>query len=103
MRLIPLTALLAGALVLPGRAAAQLAKDFDINRAWVVDSTLWHPFEVTTTLPLKEARAQGRVENETTVLVLDRHGARLALIISQMAYHHVAQGEIAGEPWMVSF
>jgi hypothetical protein len=28
---------------------------------------------------------------------------RLALVTDQMAYHHVAQGEIAGEPWMVSF
>ena len=25
------------------------------------------------------------------------------LLTDQMAYHHVAQGDIAGEPWMVSF
>jgi hypothetical protein len=25
------------------------------------------------------------------------------LISSQMAYHHVAQGDMNGEPWMVTF
>jgi hypothetical protein len=27
----------------------------------------------------------------------------LAFLTDQMVYHHVAQGETNGEPWMVSF
>jgi len=35
--------------------------------------------------------------------VMDVAGQKLALVTRQMAYHHVAQGELAGEPWMVTF
>jgi hypothetical protein len=55
-----------------GALQGQEAADFDIDRAYQVDSTVYVPF-------------------------------RVALVTDQMAYHHVAQGEIAGEPWMVSF
>ena len=30
-------------------------------------------------------------------------GKTLVLVSSQMTYHHVAQGEMEGEPWMVTF
>ena len=36
-------------------------------------------------------------------MVMVRGGQHLALSTMQMSYHHVAQGELAGEPWMVSF
>jgi hypothetical protein len=34
---------------------------------------------------------------------MDHPAGRLAFLTDQMAYHHVAQGEMNGEPWMVSF
>jgi len=93
------------ALLLPAVGLAQAAGTpaFDRSRVWIVDSTIFVPFQVTGTIPLREARAKGTVEDETNLLVLEARGVRLALITSQMAYHHVAQGDIAGEPWMVSF
>jgi hypothetical protein len=95
----------ATAVAFPGLAAAQhpAAREFDIGRAWIVDSTIFVPFRVTSTTPLKEARSKGLVDDATAILVLEHGATRLALITSQMAYHHVAQGDIAGEPWMVSF
>lgn len=93
------------ALLAPPPAAAQhtRAEAFDIKRAWVVDSTIFVPFLVTTTEPLRDARSKGRVDDQTALLVLEQGATRLALITSQLAYHHIAQGDIAGEPWMVSF
>lgn len=102
MRLIGIGAT---AVAFPSLAAAQhpAPQEFDIRRAWIVDSTIFVPFRVTSTTPLKEARATGLVDDATVILVLEQGATRLALITSQMAYHHVAQGDIAGEPWMVSF
>ncbi len=37
------------------------------------------------------------------LLVFERGGEQRALILNQMAYHHVAQGELAGEPYLVTF
>jgi hypothetical protein len=90
---------------LPAAVAAQHADPYgyDPARAWIVDSTIFVPFRVTSTMPLRDARARGLLEDATTLLVLEERGVRLALVTTQMAYHHVAQGDIAGEPWMVSF
>ena len=35
--------------------------------------------------------------------VFEAGGQTLVLVTSQMSYHHVAQGEMEGEPWMVTF
>ncbi len=37
------------------------------------------------------------------LIVFSRSGEFRALIAREMAYHHVAQGELAGEPYLVSF
>ena len=37
------------------------------------------------------------------LLVFERGGERRGLILPQMVYHHIAQGELAGEPYLVTF
>lgn len=37
------------------------------------------------------------------LIVVSRSRSARALIAREMAYHHVAQGELDGEPYMVSF
>jgi hypothetical protein len=37
------------------------------------------------------------------LLVFGRGDQYRALILRQMVYHHVAQGELAGEPYLVTF
>ena len=102
-----LASLLASAVAAPaasGSLVAQEVADFDIERAYQADSTLYEPFRVGETRPLAEALRAGDADPLTSVLVIEHPRAgRLALVTDQMAYHHVAQGEIAGEPWMVSF
>jgi len=52
---------------------------------------------------LRAARRAGDVTDETTVVSFEIAGKTLTLVSSQMSYHHVAQGEMEGEPWMVTF
>ncbi|MCH9646813.1 MAG: hypothetical protein K0U98_01165 [Deltaproteobacteria bacterium] len=40
---------------------------------------------------------------ETDLLVFERGLDRVALIMREMAYHHVAQGVVRGEPFLVCF
>lgn len=112
-RLTTLVALPLAALSLAGEAAAQedpqedvpMVEGFDPGRAMLNDSRFFDPFrpEPDQLEPLADALADGRVEEETPVLVLSRGDADLALLTMQMTYHHVAQGELDGEPWMVTF
>ena len=52
---------------------------------------------------LADALDDRAVAGDAGVLVIEVAGSKLALVTRQMAYHHVAQGELAGEPWMVTF
>ena len=37
------------------------------------------------------------------LIVFTRGGSSRALVAREMAYHHVAQGELGGQPYLVSF
>jgi len=76
---------------------------FDIERARLNDEDLFQPFRVQSTQRLTAALGRGTVKDDTAVLVMAHGGTALALVTRQMTYHHVAQGELAGEPWLVSF
>ena len=77
--------------------------EFDATRAILSDEDQFEPFYVKATRPLREALASGDVRKDTPLLIMERDAGVLALLTHQMSYHHVAQGEIAGEPWLVSF
>ncbi len=82
---------------------AQATGPFDIERASISDSSRFYPFYVETTRPLKDAVRDGAVHEATPLIILDHTAGRLALSTEQMAFHHIAQGDIKGQPWMVSF
>jgi hypothetical protein len=50
-------------------------------------------------LPLIEAN----FGNDEELIVFERNGVYRSLNLREMAYHHVAQGELAGEPYLISF
>lgn len=77
--------------------------DFDISRAWIPDSLVIEPFYVKDTRPLTKALARGEVTENTPILVAEHEAGKLALLTLQLVHHHVAHGEISGQPWMVSF
>ena len=77
--------------------------EFDIDIARVGVGSRFEPFRVTETEPLQDAISANKLQGDTRVLVLDHPAGPLAFLTDQMVYHHVAQGETNGEPWMVSF
>ncbi len=48
-------------------------------------------------------RLKPQLAKDEMVLVFERGGERRGLLARQMGYHHVAQGELAGEPYVVTF
>jgi hypothetical protein len=79
------------------------AAEFDSSRAILRDSSIFEPFYVEETVPLRQALEDGTLEKHTPLALMDHPDGRLTLVMSQLMYHHLAQGEINGEPWMVSF
>jgi len=76
--------------------------DFDINRALILNQNIFAPFLVQHTTPLQTEFHRGRVSSTTALFVLDQPSRQMALLTEQMNYHHVAQGEIDGNPWMAT-
>ena len=79
------------------------AAEFDHNRAILRDSGNFEPFYVEETIPLKEALDNGTLQKDTPLALLHNEAGPLTLVMSQLMYHHLAQGEMEGEPWLVSF
>ena len=102
-RLLLLVVLLA----LPSLAVAQTAVDdgdyFDISRMNTRAVGYFKTFFVEETTSLRQALDAGVVAEETAVLVTETAAGPLALLTAQMWFHHIAQGEAGGEPWLASF
>ncbi|MFD1428378.1 hypothetical protein JOD24_003145 [Kroppenstedtia sanguinis] len=75
-------------------------RDFDISRLM---KQQFQPFPVEGTEPLKNAVGRGQIKKEDTVLVVNRGGERISFWMYQMTYHHVAQGKLAGKPYIVNY
>ena len=58
-------------------------------------------------LPLRPKHDQPlaslHLPGDTELLVLERGGEHRGLIAREMAYHHICQGELEGQPFLVSF
>lgn len=104
-----LLATLAGVGLTSSEAAGQGADpvkkvpSFDPDRAMLGERPMFDAFRVSETRSLADALKDGAVERETPLMVMQHEGATFALITSQMSYHHVAQGNLMGEPWLVTF
>ena len=89
--------------MVPADPDAPRKEGFDTDRAIFWEERNFDPLRNPEWESLAEARRDGRVSDETPVLTFEAGGQALVLVTSQMSYHHVAQGEMAGEPWMVTF
>ena len=76
---------------------------FDTERAIFWAKPNFTPLRDPEWIPLEKALKSGKVEEDIPVLTIRVAGKVLTFVTSQMSYHHVAQGEMAGEPWMVTF
>ena len=96
---------------------------FDPNRAHLnaIDDFPPYNVEPADERPLRDVLASGEILPDTELVITERATADnpsasttdaaepagephpLAFLDRQLAFHHVAQGESAGHPWMVSF
>jgi hypothetical protein len=79
------------------------ARPFDLTRAVLVEKMLYPPAHMSTTYPLAELVEGGIIQPSTSLLMMERGEQPLTFSTLQLVYHHVAQGEFHGEPWLVSF
>ncbi len=87
----------------PSEPGQPVREGFDTERAifWVEPNFI--PLRNPEWKSLQSVRRARDVSDDTPILVFEAGGRTLSLVSSQMAFHHVAQGEMAGEPWMVTF
>ena len=73
----------------------------DRSRAWLPRrGFLFQPFNVHGD---GFSLAAMRFPGETELILFERGGQVCALLAQEMAYHHAAQGSLAGMPFLVTF
>ncbi|MCP4806265.1 MAG: hypothetical protein GY913_05710 [Proteobacteria bacterium] len=75
-------------------------KTFDVSRAKLDGRDFFKRFRVTE--PGVSLRSL-KLAADTELVVIERGGQRLGFIKRELSYPHVAQGKLAGEPYLVSF
>jgi len=75
---------------------------FDIRR-FSLNGGIFKTFDVEQTEPLQKVLQEGRVAQDTPVLVTGTAAGNLALLTDQMVFHHLAQGRAGGKDWMAAF
>ena len=72
----------------------------DRSKAWIKeDGFQFEPLRPKNATALSTAALSPRTE----LILFERLGEHRALIMREMAYHHVCQGELGGQPYLVSF
>ena len=75
-------------------------REIDLSKAILRDKPAFEPFAVPARgTPLSSAGLPA----DESLLLMQRNGAVKTFLLKQMAYHHVAQGEANGEPYLISF
>jgi hypothetical protein len=64
---------------------------------------LFPPFNVARYQDLKTALKKRKVDPQTKLMVFAVGQHTLALVLKQMAFHHVAQGQLDGQAWAAFF
>ena len=73
---------------------------FDASRATLKGPDCFQRFNIDSE---GIALSKARLPDNEQLLLFERNDQRRALLTRQMVYHHLAQGELAGLPYMVSF
>lgn len=66
-------------------------------------NVIFKPFDVSVYQDLRTVLSNGLIDADTKLMVFDVGGQTLALVLKQMAYHHVAQGQLNGQAWAAFF
>ncbi len=75
-------------------------ESFDTTRAQLKHPDMFERYRVPDR---GELLREAGVSNDTDIMLVERGNETRAFLLRQLIYHHLAQGELAGEPYMVSF
>jgi hypothetical protein len=89
--------------VMPELPKGPAKPGFDISRFALTAVGTFKTFYVKETYPLRSVLDEGKVAPDTRLLVMETAAGRLALIIDQMTYHHIAQGRAGNKDWLATF
>jgi hypothetical protein len=74
--------------------------EFDQSRAMLRGADFFKRFVVTRVgKPLSSLHLPG----DTELILVEREGRRHGFVMRELAYPHMAQGKLAGRPYLVSF
>ena len=82
------------------RWKAKLMSDFNLSLARLHGKARFQPFAAPD---CGEALAKAQLPPDEALLLMERGGTVKTFLLKQMTYHHVAQGEANGRPYMISF
>lgn len=72
----------------------------DRSNIFIRDKWQFKPFQVPRQgVPL----VQMDLPDDFELIIAERNGERRGFSMREMAYHHLAQGELGGQPFLVSF
>jgi hypothetical protein len=74
----------------------------EIDRSNTIVKKKWQfkPFQVPSRgTPLSKMK----LPDDYELIIVERNGERRGFSMREMTYHHIAQGKLAGEPFLVSF
>ena len=77
------------------------AYEFDASRAMLKNPDMFQRFSVPDG-PGEPLAAAG-LGPDTDLIVIERGSEARAFTVRQMAYHHLAQGVLGGEPYVLTF
>jgi len=71
----------------------------DYSKAIAKKNFAFTPFRPESSTALEAAN----LRPDEDLMIMEIQDKRYAFLLKQLTYHHVAQGEIEGEPYLVSF
>jgi len=74
--------------------------EFDVRRAMLKGPDLFSRFRL---IDKPNTLTGMNCAPSEQLIIFERAGEKRALLARQMAYHHVAQGELAGKPFLITF
>ncbi len=81
----------------PAKQGFELKRFSNFGNGW------FETFYVDRTEALRAVLNEERLAGDTRLLVLETAAGRLALVIDQMSFHHIAEGSAGGKDWMATF
>lgn len=81
----------------PAKAGWDIKRFSNLGNGW------FETFHVEKTESLQAVLKEGRVADNTRLLLMETASGRLAFINDQMSYHHIAQCRAGGKDWMATF